>query len=245
MAERGDEIDPNNVPEQRDEMRPTVVRADRAEGVPGDEPPRAGDEPSSGHRTRSAAGLTSIWETVNRGVRYMGTGRSLKTLLAINQKDGFDCPSCAWPDPDGHRKVAEFSENGAKAVVSEAMTARVPPDFFAAHPIPALLEKSDLRLDQQGRITHPMWRPEGTDRYQPISWDDAFALIARELNGLASADEATFYTSGRAGNEAAFLSGLFARQFGTNNLPDCSNMCHESSGTGLHASIGVGKATVK
>ena len=245
MSERQDEKDLNNVPEQRDEMRPTTVRADLAQGVPGAEPAAVGDRPRSGRRNRSAAGITSVWETVNRGVRAMGPGRSLKTLLAINQKDGFDCPSCAWPDPDGHRKTAEFCENGAKAVVSEAMTARVTPDFFAAYPIPALLEKSDLWLDQQGRITHPMWRPEGADRYQPISWDDAFALIARELNGLASADEATFYTSGRASNEAAFLYGLFARQFGTNNLPDCSNMCHESSGTGLSESIGVGKATVK
>ena len=245
MSERQDEKDLNNVPEQRDEMRPTTVRADLAPGVPGAEPAAVGDRPRSGRRKRSAAGIASDRETVNRGVRAMGPGRSLKTLLAVNQKDGFDCPSCAWPDPDGHRKTAEFCENGAKAVVSEAMTARVTPDFFAAHPIPALLEKSDLWLDQQGRITHPMWRPEGTDRYQPISWDDAFALIARELNGLASADEATFYTSGRASNEAAFLYGLFARQFGTNNLPDCSNMCHESSGTGLSESIGVGKATVK
>ena len=245
MSERGDEKDPNNVPEQRDEMRPTVVRADRAEGVPGDEPPRAGDEPRSGHRTRSAAGFTSIWETVNRGVRYMGTGRSLKTLLAINQKDGFDCPSCAWPDPDGHRKVAEFCENGAKAVVSEAMTARVTPDFFAAHSLSDLLGRSDHWLDQQGRLTNPMWRREGADHYEAISWDDAFALIAGELNGLATPDEATFYTSGRASNEAAFLYQLFARQLGTNNLPDCSNMCHESSGTGLNESIGVGKATVK
>jgi len=245
MSERRDEKDLNNVPEQRDEMRPTVVGADRAQGVPGDEPPGVGDQPRSGRRARSAAGFTSIWETVNRGVRHMGAGRTLKTLRALNQKDGFDCPSCAWPDPDGHRKMAEFCENGAKAVVSEAMTARVTPDFFAAHSIPELLGKSDLWLDQQGRITHPMWRRPGADRYEPLSWDEAFALIARELNGLGSPDQATFYTSGRASNEAAFLYGLFARQFGTNNLPDCSNMCHESSGTGLNESIGVGKATVK
>ena len=245
MSERNDHKDSNNVDDQHDEMRPNTVRADLAPGVPGAEPPSGGDQPRSGRRSLSAAGITSIWETVNRGVRKMGPGRSLKTLLAINQKDGFDCPSCAWPDPDGERKAAEFCENGAKAVVSEAMTARATPEFFATHPISDLLGRSDMWLDQQGRITHPLWRREGADRYEPISWDDAFALIARELNGLGNPDEATFYTSGRASNEAAFLYGLFARQLGTNNLPDCSNMCHESSGTGLSESIGVGKATVK
>src|SRR3569623_132512 len=225
MAERGDEIDPNNVPEQRDEMRPTVVRADRAEGVPGDEPPRAGDEPRSGHRTRSAAGVTSIWETVNRGVRYMGTGRSLKTLLNLNQKDGFDCPSCAWPDPDGKRKVAEFCENGAKAVASEATTKRLTPEVFARHSISKLLGQSDVSLEELGRITHPMIRRKGSDFYEPITWNDAFELIGREIRSLASPDKASFYTSGRASNEAAFLYGLFARQLGTNTLPYCSYMC--------------------
>ena len=245
MSQRNDEKDPNSAPGQRDDSRPNAVRADKALGLPGDEPPPEVKDPHAGHRKRSAAGFTSIWETVNRGVRHMGVGRTIKTLGAINQKDGFDCPSCAWPDPDGHRKAAEFCENGAKAVVSEAMTARVTPEFFAAHAIPELLRQSDMWLDQQGRLTHPMWRREGAERYEPISWDDAFALIARELGALHTPDEATFYTSGRASNEAAFLYGLFARQFGTNNLPDCSNMCHESSGTGLTESIGIGKATVK
>src|SRR3569623_1904738 len=155
MSERRDEKDPNNVSEQRDEMRPTTVRAVLAPGVPGAEPAPGGDRPRSGRRKRSAAGITSVWETVNRGVRAMGPGRSLKTLLAINQKDGFDCPSCAWPDPDGQRKTAEFCENGAKAIASEATTARADPAIFARHPIADLLRESDLWMDQQGRLTHP------------------------------------------------------------------------------------------
>jgi len=189
--------------------------------------------------------LYSIYETVKRGVNEMGTSRSFRTLLKVNQKEGFDCPSCAWPDPDGARKTAEFCENGAKAVASEATLARITPEFFAQHDIPDLLKRSDIWYEQQGRITQPMWRPPGSDRYEAISWDAAFELAARELNALGSANEAAFYTSGRASNEAAFLYGLFARQFGTNNLPDCSNMCHESSGLGLTETIGIGKATVK
>jgi len=219
--------------------------ADRSTGVPGDEPPPEPRPAQAGERERAAAGLTSIWETVHRGARDMGIKRGLRALLAVNQKDGYDCPSCAWPDPDGERKTAEFCENGAKAVASEAMTTRADPDFFARHAIADLLRESDLWMDRQGRLTHPMLRHRGATHYQPIAWEDAFALIGRELNGLASADEAAFYTSGRASNEAAFLYGLFARQFGTNNLPDCSNMCHESSGLGLNETIGIGKATVK
>ena len=174
----------------------------------------------------------------------MGVKRSLKTLLTVNQKDGFDCPSCAWPDPDGERKTAEFCENGVKAVASEATRARITPEFFAAHPISELLARSDLWLDQQGRLTHPMVR---RPRRRSLRAD----LLGRRVrpgrqraNALASPDEAAFYTSGRASNEAAFMYGLFARQFGTNNLPDCSNMCHESSGLGLTETIGIGKATV-
>jgi molybdopterin-dependent oxidoreductase alpha subunit len=216
-----------------------------AQGVPGAEPPLEEQAARTGHRKQSAGGVTSIWETVHRGFRDMGVGRSFRTLTTINQKDGFDCPSCAWPDPDGERKVAEFCENGAKAVASEATTARATPELFAAHGISEMLKQSDLWLDQRGRITDPMIRRERSDHYEPISWDEAFQLIGRQLNGLASPDEATFYTSGRASNEAAFLYGLFVRQFGTNNLPDCSNMCHESSGLGLTQTIGIGKATVK
>ncbi len=237
--------DQNNAPGQADAQKPAPLHADRAGGIDGAEPPVEPRPAQAGERDRAAAGFTSIWETVHRGTHYMGVKRSLRTLLKLNQKDGFDCPSCAWPDPDGPRKAAEFCENGAKAVASEAMTARADPDFFARHPISASLEKSDLWMDQRGRLTHPLVRRAGGSHYEPIGWDEAFALIGHELNALGSPDEASFYTSGRASNEAAFLYGLFARQFGTNNLPDCSNMCHESSGLGLTETIGVGKATVK
>jgi molybdopterin-dependent oxidoreductase alpha subunit len=236
--------DENSAPGQADE-RPQIIGADLARGVPGAEPPPEPRPATTGKRVLSAAGITSVWETTERGIRYMGLRRTLRTLSTINQKDGYDCPSCAWPDPDGHRKAAEFCENGAKAVASEAMTARVTPEFFAKHPISEMLRQSDLWLDQQGRITDPVVRRPGSDHYEPISWDDAFALIGEELNALASPDQAAFYTSGRASNEAAFMYQLFVRQFGTNNLPDCSNMCHESSGLGLTETIGIGKATVK
>jgi molybdopterin-dependent oxidoreductase alpha subunit len=236
--------DENSAPNQAD-AQPAMKDADRAKGVAGAEVPVDDYPRKTGKRDRSAAGMRSIWETVHRGARDMGVKRSFKTLLSLNQKDGFDCPSCAWPDPDDDRKTAEFCENGAKAVASEATRARITPEFFAQHAIPDLLKQSDLWMDQQGRLTHPMVRRRGADRYEAISWPDAFALVARELNALASPNEASFYTSGRASNEAAFLYGLFARQFGTNNLPDCSNMCHESSGLGLTETIGIGKATVK
>ncbi len=245
MAGHDDDKDLNSAPGQSDDERPRALRADLAQGVKGDEPPPEEKAPRAGRRETTAAGFTSIWETVHRGVRDMGTTRTLRTLSKLNQKDGFDCPSCAWPDPDGDRKLAEFCENGAKAVASEATRARVTPQFFASHTVTDLLGRSDLWLDRQGRITQPMVRRRGGDSYEPISWNAAFALVAHHLNGLGSPDEAAFYTSGRASNEAAFLYGLFARQFGTNNLPDCSNMCHESSGLGLTEAIGVGKATVK
>ncbi len=243
MPEHGH--DENSAPAQQQvDAAPAVAGADRAQGIPGAEPPLEEQAARVGKRSLAAAGLRSIWETTRRGVGSMGPRRTLRTLSALNQKDGFDCPSCAWPDPDGKRKAAEFCESGAKAVASEATRARATPELFARHGITEMLGKSDYWLEQQGRITHPMIRRDGADHYQPITWDDAFALIARELRALASPNEAVFYTSGRASNEAAFLYGLFARQLGTNNLPDCSNMCHESSGLGLTATIGIGKATV-
>lgn len=173
-----------------------------------------------------------------------GLLRGTAAMLQLNQKGGFDCPSCAWPDPDDHRSQFEFCENGAKAIASEVTLKRVAPEFFARHSVTELGEKSDFWMDQAGRLTHPMVLREGSSHYESLSWDAAFQLIAAELNGLDSPDEAVFYTSGRASNEAAFLYQLFARQFGTNNLPDCSNMCHESSGAALMASVGVGKGTV-
>jgi molybdopterin-dependent oxidoreductase alpha subunit len=191
-----------------------------------------------------AGGIPAIVQTVKHSWREMGARRSLKTLLAVNQKDGFDCPGCAWPEPDGERSHAEFCENGAKAVAEEATRERVTPEFFKDWSVEKLSRKSDYWLGKQGRLTHPMLLRESGTHYEPVSWDEAFALVAVELNALASPDEAIFYTSGRTSNEAAFLYQLFVRQFGTNNLPDCSNMCHESSGSALTETIGIGKGTV-
>jgi molybdopterin-dependent oxidoreductase alpha subunit len=192
-----------------------------------------------------AAGFGAIASTVKHIVHEMGVLRGVSTLLKVNQAHGFDCPGCAWPEPDvGHRSHAEFCENGAKAVAAEATTRRVTPDFFREWSVPRLLEQSDHWLEAQGRLTRPMLLPAGATHYEPVSWEDAFGLIARELRALGSPDEAIFYTSGRTSNEAAFLYQLFVRMFGTNNLPDCSNMCHESSGVGLGDAIGVGKGTV-
>ncbi|MBP2334180.1 molybdopterin-dependent oxidoreductase alpha subunit [Saccharothrix coeruleofusca] len=193
---------------------------------------------------RWAAGLPGVAVSVKRGVEQMGVARTVTTLRLLNQREGFDCPGCAWPEPQGHRKLAEFCENGAKAVAEEATRRRVGRDFFAAHPVAELADKTDFWLGQQGRLTEPVvLRPGGT-HYEPISWEDAFALVAEHLNGLASPDEAVFYTSGRTSNEAAFLYQLLVRSFGTNNLPDCSNMCHESSGAALSETTGVGKGSV-
>jgi formate dehydrogenase major subunit len=193
----------------------------------------------------SAAGVTGVAVALKRSVERMGPARSARTLLKLNQADGFDCMSCAWPDPDvGHRHTAEFCENGAKAVAEEATKARATADFFAAHSIAELDDQSEHWLGQQGRITHPMIKKPGGTHYQPISWTDAYALIADRLNALASPDEAIFYTSGRTSNEAAFAYQLFVRAYGTNNLPDCSNMCHESTSVALAETIGIGKASV-
>ncbi|MGE7388266.1 FdhF/YdeP family oxidoreductase [Streptomyces sp. NPDC004126] len=191
----------------------------------------------------AAAGLPAIAHTLKIANEQMGLARTARTLLKVNQKDGFDCPGCAWPEGD-KRHTAEFCENGAKAVAEEATLRRVTPDFFAAHPLPELAARSGYWLGQQGRITQPMYLPEGADRYEPVSWKKAFEIIAEELGALSSPDEALFYTSGRTSNEAAFLFQLFAREFGTNNLPDCSNMCHESSGSALSETIGIGKGSV-
>ncbi len=193
----------------------------------------------------AAAGVTGVAVALKRSVQQMGLTRSARTLRKLNQAEGFDCMSCAWPDPDpGHRHTAEFCENGAKAVAEEATTTRATPEFFAQHSIDELDGRSEHWLGQQGRITHPMIKKPGATHYEPISWDGAFRLIADELNGLASPDEAIFYTSGRTSNEAAFAYQLFIRAYGTNNLPDCSNMCHESTSVALAESIGIGKASV-
>lgn len=194
--------------------------------------------------SRAAGGIPSIIATAKSAWTEMGAVRGVRTLLKLNQKDGFDCPGCAWPEPDGERSHAEFCENGAKHVADEATTKRVTPEFFRKWSVTDLANQSDYWLGKQGRITHPMVLRRGATHYEPISWDDAFSLIANELNSLNTPDEAIFYTSGRTSNEAAFLYQLFVRLFGTNNLPDCSNMCHESSGSALGETIGVGKGTV-
>ncbi|BCX48793.1 formate dehydrogenase subunit alpha [Haloferula helveola] len=191
-----------------------------------------------------AAGMPAVASSLKHVIGRDGVARGTKALLDLNQIGGFDCPSCAWPDPDDERSVAEFCENGAKAVASEAMRATIGQEFFAQHSVDDLMSRDDAWHDRQGRLAEPMLLREGANHYEPVSWDEAFAILAEELNGLASPDEAVFYTSGRASNEAAFLYQLLARAFGTNNLPDCSNMCHESSGAALNAAIGVGKGTV-
>jgi molybdopterin-dependent oxidoreductase alpha subunit len=191
-----------------------------------------------------AAGVKAVMVSLHRGLEQMGPVRTAATLTRLNQRHGFDCPGCAWPEEHGGRKVAEFCENGAKAVAEEATKRRVTPEFFARHSISDLADRPEYWLSQQGRITQPMALAPGDTHYRPVEWDDAYRLIAEHLNGLDSPDEACFYTSGRTSNEAAFLYQLLVRSFGTNNLPDCSNMCHESSGTALSESIGIGKGSV-
>ena len=195
-------------------------------------------------REHEAAGVTAVMVSLNRGLEQMGPVRTAATLLRLNQRHGFDCPGCAWPEEPGGRKIAEFCENGAKAVAEEATKRRVTPEFFARHSVSDLADRPEYWLSQQGRITHPMVLTDGDTHYRPIDWDDAYRLIAKHLHGLASPDEACFYTSGRTSNEAAFVYQLMVRSYGTNNLPDCSNMCHESSGTALSDSIGIGKGSV-
>ncbi|MDT0265069.1 FdhF/YdeP family oxidoreductase [Streptomyces sp. DSM 44915] len=208
---------------------------------PADDP--AQDAPEIGAPQHAAAGLPAVGHTLRMAGRQMGVRRTALTLLRVNQPDGFDCPGCAWPEPaKPHR--AEFCENGAKAVAEEATLRRVTPAFFAEHPLAELAERSGYWLGQQGRLTEPMYLAEGDTHYRPIGWDAAFDLVAEELAALDSPDEAVFYTSGRTSNEAAFLYQLFAREFGTNNLPDCSNLCHESSGAALTETLGVGKGSV-
>jgi molybdopterin-dependent oxidoreductase alpha subunit len=190
-----------------------------------------------------AAGVPGVTAALRQSYDQMGVGRTALTLLRVNQKQGFDCPGCAWPE-GGKRHLAEFCENGAKAVAEEATTRRITREFFARHSVTELAGRSDLWLGQQGRLTEPMLKRAGSDHYEPVSWDEALGLLASELNALASPDEAVFYTSGRTSNEAAFAYQLFVRAFGTNNLPDCSNMCHESSGSALNETIGIGKGSV-
>ena len=193
----------------------------------------------------SAVGFKAVQSALKHMFQEVGVVKSVGLLAKLNQKDGFDCPGCAWPDPDEKRSfLAEYCENGAKAVAEEATKNRVSPLFFASHSVAELGELSDFELGKKGRVTQPMFLPEGATHYEPIEWQDAFKKIGDALNKLDAPDEAVFYTSGRTSNEAAYLYQLFVRQFGTNNLPDCSNMCHESSGAALSETLGIGKGSV-
>lgn len=197
-----------------------------------------------GEPSKAAAGPHAVAVALKRAVDHMGVTRSARTLLKLNQTDGFDCQGCAWPDPSPeHRHTAEFCENGVKAVADEATRDLIGREFFAAHPVEELAEHTDYWLNQQGRVVEPMVLREGATHYEPIAWPDAFALMARHLNAV-DPEQAIFYTSGKVSNEAAFLYQLFVRAYGTNNLPDCSNMCHESTSVALAETIGIGKGSV-
>ncbi|MGH3713975.1 MAG: FdhF/YdeP family oxidoreductase [Micromonosporaceae bacterium] len=214
------------------------------------------DEHRDGHRDdaedeltisppkRYAAGVPAVAATVRHAYTHMGLKRSVTALRMVNQDGGFDCPGCAWPEPDKPH-LAEFCENGAKAVAEEATTRRVTTGFFQRHSLADLANRDGFWLGQQGRLTRPMYRAAGASHYVPVSYDAALDILAKELKALPTPDAAAFYTSGRTSNEAAFLYQLLVRKLGTNNLPDCSNMCHESSGTALNETIGVGKGSVR
>jgi molybdopterin-dependent oxidoreductase alpha subunit len=191
-----------------------------------------------------AAGVTAVLKSMEFSWGESGVSRGTQVLLKMNQKDGFDCSSCAWPDPDDHRSVAEFCENGAKASASDADSKPAGPEFFAKHSLAQLSQMTDRDQNNAGRLTHPLVKRPGDNHYSPIAWPEAFKIIADNLNALDSPNEALFYTSGKVPNEPAFLFQLFAKQFGTNNLPDCSNMCHESSGAALSPTLGLGKGSV-
>ncbi|HKP02724.1 MAG TPA: FdhF/YdeP family oxidoreductase [Chthoniobacterales bacterium] len=210
----------------------------------GAEPPEERGRVKLREPHRVAAGMLALVESLRFTMRETGFTRGLTDWLKVNKKNGFDCQSCAWPSPDDHRHIFEFCENGVKALTSEATKKKITPQFFREHSLADLQKQSDNWLELQGRLVHPMVKRTGATNYEAIDWDQAFELMARELNALPTPNAAAFYTSGRTSNEAAFLYQLFARQFGTNNLPDCSNMCHESSGAALNESIGVGKGCV-
>ncbi len=195
-------------------------------------------------RKRWAVGMPAVLHSMEPAMVKMGPARTVKLMTSMNQKDGFDCMSCAWPDPE-HRSPAEFCENGAKAVTWEATPVTIPASFWAENPVSSLQTRTEHWLGQQGRLAEPVYKASGSDNYIPVSWEEAFRIVGEKLRSLASPDEAAFYTSGRTANETAFAYQLFVRAFGTNNLPDCSNMCHESTGTALGETIGIGKSTVR
>lgn len=192
----------------------------------------------------SAVGIPAITSSIKHIASEMGMAKGLKLLNKMNQQDGFDCPGCAWPDPKKPSALGEYCENGAKAIAEEATDKRITSDFLSKHSVEELSNQTDYYIGKLGRLTEPMFLAKDSSHYQPISWDDAFTKIGNKLSSLNSPKEAAFYTSGRTSNEAAYMYQLMVRQFGTNNLPDCSNMCHESSGSGLSATVGIGKGSV-
>ena len=195
--------------------------------------------------SKSAAGLKGVQVAIRHALSEMGFERSIKTLSHLNQVEGIDCPGCAWPDPEKRSKLGEFCENGVKAIAEEATSKRANRAFFEKYSVEEISQWTDFQIGKSGRLEEPIVLYPDKIHYQPISWEQAFKLIAEELKEINSPDEAVFYTSGRSSNEAAFLYGLFVRAFGTNNLPDCSNMCHESSGVALSETLGIGKGSVK
>ena len=209
------------------------------------QPPIQAERLKIGKPKRVAAGIRGVTKSFRIGLSEAGLARTIKTMRTVNRFDGYDCPGCAWPDPDDHRSGFEFCENGAKAFATEATKKRLTPKLLSSKTVQEWSKYSDMDLDKLGRITHPMVLRNDSNTYEALSWDEAFTMISSAVGKLKSPDQAVLYTSGRASNEAAFLWGTLARQIGTNNLPDCSNMCHESSGVGLSESIGIGKGTVK
>lgn len=208
-------------------------------------PPEQFENLSLTARKKKAAGIPAVLSTLQHLKKEMGVFKGLKMINQMNQKGGFDCAGCAWPDPDGKRSsLGEYCENGAKALAEENTTKRVTPDFFAQYSVEEMSTWTDYKIGKSGRITQPMYLAADSSHYKPIPWQAAFNLIGEHLKTLQSPDEAVFYTSGRTSNEAAFMYQLLARQLGTNNLPDCSNMCHESSGKGLSQTVGIGKGSV-
>ncbi len=194
----------------------------------------------------AACGIPAITSTMYHISEELGLWKGMKTLLKLNQKNGVDCPGCAWPDPDDHRSsLGEYCENGAKAIAEEATDKKCTPEWFAKHSVQEISSWSDFQIGKSGRVTHPMFLADGELYYKPISWEEAFQMIARDLKKATHPNRAVFYTSGRTSNEAAYMYQLMVRHYGTNNLPDCSNMCHESSGVALTETIGIGKGTVK
>lgn len=217
---------------------------DNLKNIPDHQNPETHTGIKKGEIKKTAAGIPGVISAGKKVISEAGLFRGFKALQSLNKIGGFDCPSCAWPDPDDERSaLGEYCENGARAVADEATSKKLTAEFFQKHSVHELAALNDYEIGKKGRIAQPMYLPEDASHYQSITWEDAFEKIGRALNSLASPDEAVFYTSGRTSNEAAFIYQLFVREFGTNNLPDCSNMCHESSGVALNESLGSGKGS--